>query len=195
MKDAIEIIHNEHRALAAVLHCLDHVVSDVRQGRAEPDFELFETIAEYVEIFPDRYHHPKEDEYLFKMLEKRDPDLREVIEQQRTEHARCDRATAELRSALDAYRKDPAAADRFFVAVEEFLEFERKHMSREERLILPRAREILTEDEQAKLHEAFTGHTDPLFGAAPSDRFRRLFSRIVAIAPQPYGFGRPQAAH
>lgn len=190
MTDAIAMIHREHRNLAAVLHCLDHVTSDIRQGRAAPDYALLDLIVDYVESFPDRVHHPKEDRYLFVMLEHRAPELRAVIDQQRAEHARCDEMTAMLRAALAAYRKDPAgAADRFFDAVGTFLEFEREHMSREERLILPRAHEALTEADHARLKAAFSEHDDPLFGEKPVDRFRALFSRIVATAPEPYGLG------
>lgn len=195
MTNAIDIIHHEHRGMAAVLHCLDHVTLDIRQGRAQPDFELFEAIVEYVEAFPDAIHHPKEEEYLFKVLEERAPELKDVIARQREEHERCDAATAGLREALEAYSRDEEGArDRFFRAVEEFLEFERKHMSREERLILPKAREVLSEDDMKRLDAAFADNKDPLFGPEPSTRFRKLFSKIVAIAPQPYGLGTRQSA-
>lgn len=194
--NAIDIIHSEHRSLAAVLHCLDHVTQDIRQGLAKPDFALFEAIVDYVADFPDVFHHPKEEEYLFKVLLDRAPELRDVIEQQRAEHDRCDEATAELRMALKAYeRGEEDGDDRFFAAVEEFLEFERKHMSREERHILPKAREVFTAEDHARLNGAFAENADPMFGSEPRDRFRKLFSKIVAIAPQPYGFGPRQSAH
>ena len=72
MKDAIDLIQRDHRALAAVLHCFEQVLAEVKSGALLPDFPLFQAIVDYVEDFPDRYHHPKEDEHLFARLLLRD---------------------------------------------------------------------------------------------------------------------------
>ena len=46
---------------------------DIERRGYSPDFELFYLILEYVRDFVDRYHHPKEDHYLFKALRRRVP--------------------------------------------------------------------------------------------------------------------------
>jgi hypothetical protein len=39
------------------------------------------------------------------------------------------------------------------------------------------------------IDSVFAENDDPVFGAAPTKRFEKLFSAIVAMAPAPYGLG------
>ena len=70
---AIQIIEDEHRSLAAVLHGLLYLVREIRLRNAKPDFELLGAMLHYIDAFPERFHHPKEDAYLFRHLRERDP--------------------------------------------------------------------------------------------------------------------------
>ena len=76
---AYEIIRNEHRAIAAVIHCFEEILKEVREDALEPSFDLFELIVRYLSEFPDRFHHPKEDEFLFPALANRDPAAGEEV--------------------------------------------------------------------------------------------------------------------
>ena len=62
---ADRIIHDEHRSLAAVLHGMLHLVHAIRDRGARPDFNVLGAMIYYIDAFPERFHHPKEDEYLF----------------------------------------------------------------------------------------------------------------------------------
>jgi hypothetical protein len=63
-------------------------------------------------------------------------------------------------------------------------------MKLEETVILPAARQVLTEAAWAKLDAAFATNCDPLTGKYPHDPlYDRLFSRILASAPAPIGLG------
>ena len=64
-RQAKQIIEQEHRSLAAVLHGMLYSVREIRYVRGEPDFILLGAMIDYVDSFLDRFHHPKEDEYLF----------------------------------------------------------------------------------------------------------------------------------
>ena len=70
---ALDVIRAEHRSLAAVIHGLRHLVREVREHGARPDFGLLEAMLRYIDAFPERLHHPKEDRYLFRRLRERDP--------------------------------------------------------------------------------------------------------------------------
>ena len=65
--EAIRIIVNEHRALAAVLHGMLYLVHEIRDHDEKPDFNLFGAMIYYIDSFPERFHHPKEDQYLYRV--------------------------------------------------------------------------------------------------------------------------------
>jgi len=190
MTTALSILQREHRALAAVLHCFDQVLKEVHAKRLEPDFALFEAILQYVQDFPDRFHHPKEDEFLFPAVRRRAPEVRPALDTLAHQHEEGVRHTNELKWRLAAWKEGGAAAlPAFEAAASAFIDFQRRHMGLEEREIIPAARRTLTGEDWARIDEAFTANEDPMFGKRPKAAFDALFSRIATLAPEPHGFG------
>ena len=70
---AISIIRDEHRSLAAVLHGMLYLVREIGERGKKPDFRLLAAMMYYIDTFPERFHHPKEDRYLFRILGLRHP--------------------------------------------------------------------------------------------------------------------------
>ena len=68
---AIGIIREEHRSLAAVLHAWQHLLKTASDGNTPPDPALMRAMLRYIKAFPLALHHPKEDEYLFRRLRER----------------------------------------------------------------------------------------------------------------------------
>jgi hemerythrin-like domain-containing protein len=188
MSRALAIIQREHRALAAVLYTFDHVLAEIRAGRIEPDFALFEAILSYVQDFPDRFHHPKEDEVLFPLVLKRAPETKAAIDELQTQHHEGVRLTSDLKWKLRDWRASPPTR---FAAFDEaalrFIEWQRKHIAREERTVLPAAREKLTPEDWAAADAAFADNDDPIFGRNPKKTYDELLTKIASLAPEPYG--------
>ncbi len=65
---AIHIIKSEHRSIAAILQGLLYLTTAFRQGGAEPDYQILRAMLYYLDVFPERLHHPKEDGHLFAKL-------------------------------------------------------------------------------------------------------------------------------
>ena len=78
--NAIDVIRTEHRALASVLSGLVEVNDGIAAGRFAPDLDLLEAMIRYITEVPDKVHHPKEDDFLFKALRKRSPDIGSVLD-------------------------------------------------------------------------------------------------------------------
>ena len=68
MSRAISIIKQEHLNYLALLQCLGHLADEARESRSAPDLTLFHNIVDYIESFLNRFHHPNEDDYLFRAL-------------------------------------------------------------------------------------------------------------------------------
>jgi hemerythrin-like domain-containing protein len=187
---AIPIIHDEHRSLAAVLHGMLHIVRAIGTRGMAPDFRLLDAMVRYIDAFPERFHHPKEDAYLFKRLRARCPEAHPIIAALETEHRDGATKIRGLAQALERYRKSGRREFLPFAnAVEAYAGFHWRHMRTEEDTLLPLARAHLTADDWNEIDDAFTGHSDPLFGVQAGVEYDMLFRRIVTLAPAPIGLG------
>ncbi|HXH02123.1 MAG TPA: hemerythrin domain-containing protein [Candidatus Competibacteraceae bacterium] len=190
MPAAIGIIKDEHRSIAAVLHGLLYLVGEIRVGRMSPDFKLFTAMLHYIEAFPEKLHHPKEDEYLFRALRARRPEAASVLDALEAEHVRGRTLIEELATALRQYETSGAAGfEAFAQAVQAYAEFHWAHMRQEEDVVLPMAEAALMAEDWQAIDAAFQSHTDPIVGVPVSKEFRELFRRIVHLAPPPIGVG------
>jgi branched-chain amino acid transport system ATP-binding protein len=190
MPKAIDLIRGEHRDIALVVQCFASVLREVREGKLVPDPAMFEAVIDYMQNFPDRFHHPKEEEYLFKMLRRREPSAGPVLDELHEQHVAGERGIADLRWKLEALKKNPESAfPAFDEAATAYIDFQKRHMAVEEEKILPLAQKVLTDADWATIERAFADNDDPIFGRNPQAYFDRLFSRIVALAPEPYGVG------
>lgn len=185
---AIDIIHDEHRALAAVLQALRVVTQGIREQGHAPDFVLLAAIIEYITQVPEKLHHPKEDGFLFAHLRRRAPELGPLIDRLQAQHREGAALVGELQGALIHYlARGPEGFPAFDEQVRRFLEFNWEHLRAEETELLPRARERLGEEDWKQIDEAFEANREPWSG--PTGDFRALLSRIVNLVPPPYGVG------
>jgi transposase-like protein len=187
---AIRIIRAEHRSLAAVLDGMIYLVHQIRDRGAEPDFNLLGAMIYYFDTVPERFHHPKEDEYLFHRLRLRHPDAVPLLERLKSEHRAGAEKIRTLALALTRYQQGGAAEfSNFMAAVEAYATFQWKHMGTEEKEVLPLAEKHLTAPDWKVIDAAFLGHTDPMLGANAGIEYDALFDRIFKLAPPPIGMG------
>ena len=191
---AIAIIQDEHRAITAVVEALRHIVAEIGAGRMPPDHVLLGALFHYIEQFPERLHHPKEDNFLFARLRVRRPDAAPLLAGLFREHEIGREKFAELKAAWERFRADPAALGPFADAVERYSHFHWLHMRKEEDEVFPLAAQALTAEDWASIDAAFASNNDPVVGVPASKAFRELFRRLVAIVPPPYGVGPEPSA-
>lgn len=187
---AADIIRDEHRALAAVVHALQHLARDHRDHGTQPDFALLHAMLYYIREYPERLHHPKEDRYLFSALRACTHEGDAVLEELEIEHEQGEALLNTLTVALSTWEAgaDPQCR-RFAAQVEEFAAFYWAHMRKEEDVVLPLAERVLGEADWSRIRAEFAANKDPRFGGEDETEFRRLFSRIVNLVPAPLGLG------
>ena len=185
---AIDIIHAEHRALGAVMQAFHHVLDSIRSGAKQPDFELLSALIEYITEVPDKLHHPKEDEVLFVKILEVVPDAQALIAKLQDDHIKGEHSTRNLREALRTYQANGAKGFADFDPVAlRYIDSTWKHISLEEKELLPMAVQRLAPADWAGIDAAFEANKDPWSG--PTGEFRALFSKIVNMVPAPYGLG------
>ena len=184
MDAAVATIKQEHRALGTVMEALQRLLADVAALRAEPDFALFSAALYYIADFPERCHHPKEDEYLFQALRRRTAQFNAVLDDLQAEHVRSAQMMTQLQCALVHYQGGaPEGLKMFRSAVDAFSAMLGEHMRKEDEL-LARARDCLAEEDWSRIASAFSANGDPLFGGNRREEFRKLYSRILNLLPR-----------
>ena len=189
MHNVIRMLRNEHRSLTAVLNGLEHLARAALAPSVRPRFAVFRAMLHYIDQFPERLHHPKEESHLFPLLEKRAPEAAPLIEALRAEHAEGARRVRELERLLAEFEVSwPRGTRAFAAATREYAEFHWKHMLREEQELMPLSERALVAEDWRAIEEAFVANEDPIADLREQD-FASLYTRIVSLAPAPVGLG------
>ena len=136
-------------------------------------------IVYYLRSFADCVHHPRED-VAFARLAERKPGMELVINRLLQEHRVIAMAGNELFNRLNEAAGDvmaPRAA--LEAAAATYLVYYRHHLATEEREIMPRVAQLLTQEDWAAVAATVPVASDPLFGDDVEARFRELRKQIA----------------
>lgn len=187
---AIGIIRAEHRALGAVINNIKALLQEVQAERMAMDFKLFWAMVYYIDSFPDRLHHPKEDDWLFDRLKQRTSLADGLIDTLQSEHQAEPVALAAMRRDLGNFEAGVAGGlDALQATVASYADFTWKHLRAEENELLPLAETHLLASDWDAISHAFAQNADPLVGSADKKLFDALFHDIVNRTPAPLGLG------
>ena len=190
MATALNIIKDEHRSIAAVLHGMQELVRRIRERAAKIDPRVFKAMLYYLDTFTERMHHPKEDQYLFSPLRLIGGGHSALIAELEREHAEGENALRRVEQYLIRYEEGGEKEfPEFAREVDRFVEGYWEHMRKEEDQVFPLAEKLFTPADWDAIDRAFAANADPLAGDRNEKDFRRLFSRIVSLAPPPIGVG------
>ncbi|MDP3357312.1 MAG: hemerythrin domain-containing protein [Polaromonas sp.] len=186
----LQIIRDEHAALAAVLRSLLMMLERGPGDEPERFFDVLRAMLFYIDEFPERRHHPKESDLLFPRLVRAAPELMPVIERLEADHMSGEGKVRELQHLLLGWELiGESRRSSFTDTARVYVAFYMTHMRTEETQVLPAAEKALTASDWAELDEAFARDRDPLAGGLRDPCYERLFTRIVLTAPAPIGVG------
>ena len=184
----LQIIRDEHAALAAVLRSLAMVLERGPLDEPERFFDVVRAMLFYIDEFPERLHHPKESDLLFPKLARVAPELMPVIERLELDHMKGELRVRGLQHLLLAWELiGESRRANFLDSAREYVRFYLEHMFIEETEILPAAERLLTPLDWEQLDAAFLSSRDPLAGGPREPCYDRLFTRIVMTTPAPIG--------
>ena len=186
----LQIIRDEHAALAAILRSLIMLVDRGPQDEPERFFDVLRAMLFYIDEFPEKLHHPKETDLLFPKIERAAPELGPVIARLDVDHHNGEGRVRALQHQLLAWELlGDSRREAFVQSARTYVSFYLDHMRVEEAEVMPAAERLLTAEDWKELDQAFEASRDPLAGGAREPAFDRLFTRIVMTAPAPIGVG------
>lgn len=180
MEQVARQIETEHRNLARVLKSLEAIAERAGSAQRDDDIDRLFDICQYVRVFPDAIHHPKEDRYVFGPLRTEVPEHHELLDKVQGQHEACTEHTERLYLTVQAYAEGKATPETLKQVVRDYLHFQFEHMRLEEREVLPLAEKFLDPKILTGASRAFASHGDPLFGENLEAGFKALHDRIVS---------------
>jgi hemerythrin-like domain-containing protein len=178
MSNIIQILLEEHRNIDKLLLVLERELQ-VFDRSEEPDYEILQAVIEYFQDYPENCHHPKED-VVFERLKLRDPAAAERVGDAESEH---NVETMRLRRLVEAVEEILAGREflrqTFHDVVQDFIDHQRKHMDKEERLLFPAAVKSLRPEDWADIDARLNDRKDPLFNGVIETKFQALQRTIL----------------
>lgn len=184
---ALGVILDEHRSIAAVVRGMRDLVQQSQASGDAPDLVSLEAMLAYLQAFPLKLHHPKEEAFLHRFMRLRVPGcdtlLGEIEGQHVHEHVLVGQALASVTAMRTLRPGDGVTTAALVERVNALADAVWQHLALEERSVLPLARQYLHEPDWAEMAAAFESNNDPGFGELPASEFRRLFTRIANLLP------------
>jgi len=142
------LLRHEHRVIEQALRALDGMCVRLRAGDEIPPDALSQAL-EFIQNYADRYHHSREEEYLFPALEQYGFEEGGALAFLRGQHSHERELLAELEFAVEEYRYgDLKAVEHFIKITDRFRDHLIEHMEKEDSLLFRLAEDLL--DDEAK---------------------------------------------
>lgn len=162
---ALGIIEAEHVAFNGALSWILGQVALARAHRIAPDPGIFERGLAFVATFMEQFHHPKEDEFLFKAVREQTREADDVLATLQQQHAEIPGNFRNLQLALSGARAGGSSQfDDFVELIGAFAHSQAEHM-RLEGGVFAMAERVLKPLDWDGIDAAFRANSDPLFGA------------------------------
>ncbi len=172
-------LEEEHRIIASVLPALERMADKLASGEFVRGYDVARVL-EFLREFVDGCHMGKEERVLLLALEgqgvaRESGMVAEFLEEHR-EARRCVRVmTAAMAEAIG---EDPSAEADFAAYAREYVALLRRHMEKEDAELWSLAREVLPEDDEARLEDAYAEVEREMLGEGGCKRFREMAEEI-----------------
>lgn len=172
-------LYADHHNLLRLLHCLEAEIAGYEAGHPYNHLSVILDIFDYVQFYPEQYHHPLEDE-LFSLLLHKQVENREHILALKAEHKELEALTRKASQLFSLVANDNVVPVNELVGVSrEFLNRQIDHIVRENRGVYPMLSKTVSDGEWDSVAAAVAQRKDPLFGKGIMDEYRNLYSAIL----------------
>lgn len=170
-------LRQDHKNMTLLLNLLEHESNRIYEGE-EPEYELIHDVMQYMTIYPDAVHHPKEDR-LYAELKSVRPDLSAGFDRITVDHRDIAEKGLLLREDIASIGSGSFVRRKTVVAdALRYVNALRSHMQWEELDLFRRCEEMAAQGHAFVIDAGFVHKSDPLFGEAAEGRFIHLLDGI-----------------
>ena len=177
VSEVLAALRSDHRNMAVLLRLMEHEIQRVEDGE-ESDFELLHDIMQYMTVYADAIHHPRED-LVYAEMRARGGGLADGLDGVGPDHEEIAALSIKLRNDFDAVISGTAVQrEQVIRDAGEYTRRLRDHMLWEERDLFKRADRMCAEDSSVSVDVSHLSASDPVFGSEAQSPFAKLFERV-----------------
>lgn len=171
-----EDLMREHGVLNRVLLIYEEIIKRIENNI---DFQIDTLIntANIIKSFIEDYHEKLEETYLFPIFEKQKKEVR-LIKTLRNQHNKGREITAQLQKLSSKNKLDKSTKKSIKNALQKFIRMYRPHEAREDTILFPQVRSLISETEFKELGEKFEDLEHKLFGEKGFETMVKKVERI-----------------
>ncbi len=176
-----EELEHEHHIIQQVVGGMAALIEKLESGK-EIDPAVLTDLSEFLQTFGDTCHHGKEEEYLFKLLEKKGVPVSGCpLAVLLHEHEKGRKLMGDLKLDSELYRRTPSEGREGLInTLRKLVELYPSHIWKEDYLLFPMTEKLLSESEQKELSAQFAKHEAGI-GTDVHHGFEQLAGRILEM--------------
>ena len=177
---ATDILTEEHRAIERVTTSLEIAANRLSRGE-EVYLRFFLGTAYFIKAFTDGYHHKKEETILFPLLTGNGfPIDTDPISVMIAEHEHSRDLSQRLRQATERFQGgDESARNQVVQTAMGYVRLLRQHIYKEDHVLYPMADQVLPDDKQQQMMEAFKLYEIDETGENVHEKYSSLAERLI----------------
>ncbi|MBN2178712.1 MAG: hemerythrin domain-containing protein [Deltaproteobacteria bacterium] len=146
----------EHRLIEKILRLFDGEIKKISEGKGV-DSVFIDTAVDFIKVYADRTHHGKEEDILFRDLEKKKlaPEHARIMNELIEEHKYARKTVGKLVDAKERYLKGEDSSEEIIAYLRELAEFYPRHIEKEDKHFFYPCMEYFTKEEQDKMLDEF----------------------------------------
>lgn len=179
---ATEQLIAEHEAVKLVLRIFQVISANIQKGR-EINNNHLDRLLEFLKVFVDKCHHTKEEELLFPLLQKKNPNrIGGPVGVMLNEHVQGRSLIKQISQEIEKYNKDAKnEGPKIIEGLGKYTSLLSQHIRKENEILFPMADSILSESEQNKLFEAFEELETNRIGLGTHEGFHNMLKEYKMV--------------
>jgi hemerythrin-like domain-containing protein len=172
-----EDLMREHGVLSRILLIYEEIIAQIDDQQALPN-NVVHRSAEIVRSFIENYHEKLEEDHVFTRFEKNNT-LIDLVQTLRDQHQKGRLLTEYiLIHSNDAEKQNSPEQEKLEDTMQLFIDMYRPHAAREDTVLFPAFKTIISESEYDRLGETFEEKENELFG---KDGFNHIVNDVAGI--------------
>ncbi len=179
----LESIRREHGYMYRILGLLENDLEELKSEKPI-NYSLVKEIVDYLSVFADENHHPKEDLLYQYYLENFG--FTEQVNKLLVDHSSLSEFTSAFSETVDMILNDAVIPQDIFIThLDAFICRVKTHLEMEDREVLPFLDKALAPNDWQKIELLWQGDkNDPLFGDTIADKYKQLAQRLKLMSKE-----------
>ncbi len=175
-------LYTDHYHLQRLLSCLSYEIGCYDyDSKRSADLDIILSALDYIQTYPDKWHHPTEDIIFDRLLEK-DVQESDLIEQLKDEHQQIMQETKKICELFNSVAEDCiVSAEELLTGARHFITLQRQHLEKENEFIYPLMDTVFSEKEWNEIEKEIKLQSDPLFNNPSKKEYDHLYRYILDL--------------